>query len=234
MKRILSLTILVALLVSCNNSNSYVAGQESPAASKGDLYLRTFMWTGMYGSSLEISWIWLYDGKIVKNPRHGVNPVDWEKEKQDNANNTGTYTMNGDKMNITWSDGKTASWGIGKKEGEITEIDGGIATQQDAMPAGYRLDGKYAASVVLPNVSSSHTIVFKKDGTFSSDRFGSVSTPETSKTSQSAEAGTYDISGNTLTMKFSNGQVEKSVIAIWKEEDETNLVINSSYYPQEK
>jgi hypothetical protein len=39
---------------------------------------------------------------------------------------------------------------------------------------------------------------------------------------------------NTLTMKFPDGKVEKSVITIWDMDVKKNLVINSSYYPQGK
>lgn len=237
--RLMLAAMAFALLFSCNTSEQTTDGSSDGAAAasetKGDLYLRTYMWTGMYGTSLDISWIYMdEDGNIVKNPTHGVNPVDWAKEKQDNAKYTGTYKVEGDKLNITWSDGKTASWSLEKKDGEYSIIDGGITTKQEGLPKGYRIEGQYASSVVLPNVAATSTLVFKKDGTFTSSNYGTVTTPDVSGESRSGNAGTYDISGNTLTMKFPDGKVEKSVITIWDMDGQKNLVINSSYYPQEK
>lgn len=236
----LFIVIALSLLFACNNSTSVgkdAAGKEQVSSkSNSDLYLRTFMWTGMYGSSLDISWICLDEnGNIVKNPKYGVNPVDWAKEKQDNPKYTGTYKILGDTaLSITWQNGKTDTWSLEEKDGEYSAIDGGITTKQEGMPEGYRIEGQYASSVVLPNVASTSTLVFKKDGTFTSSNYGTVTTTDVTGESEKKNAGTYDISGNTLTMKFPDGKVEKSVITIWDMDGEKNLVINSKYYPQEK
>ncbi len=236
MKQMLALTAF-ALLFACNGTGESSAAdtEEISAKTTGDLYLRTYMWTGMYGSSLDISWIFMDDkGNIVKNPKHGVNPVDWAKEKKDNQKQTGTYKVQGNKLAINWSDGKTATWSTEKKNGKYSAIDGGITTKQTGMPKNYRIEGQYASSVVLPNVAATSTLVFKKDGTFTSSNYGTVSTPDVSGESQQGNTGTYDISGNTLTMKFPDGKVEKSVITIWDMDGKKHLVINSKYYPQEK
>ncbi|MCE3283301.1 MAG: hypothetical protein K0Q66_2038 [Chitinophagaceae bacterium] len=241
MKQMLAITAL-ALLFACNDTkrdgaeNGAAAdGEKTSSKSSGDLYLRTYMWTGMYGSSLDISWILMDDeGNIVKNPKHGVNPVDWAKEKAENAKQTGTYKIDGKKLNITWVDGKTASWSLEEKDGEYSIIDGGITTKQEGMPTNYRIEGKYAASAVMPNVSASHTLVFQKDGTFTSSNYGTVTTTDVTSESQKSNAGTYDISGNTLTMKFPDGKVEKSVITIWDMDGKKYLIIDNSSYPQEK
>lgn len=240
MKQVFIIAVL-SILLACNDSISAdkkdATGTESTSAkSNGDLYLRTYMWTGMYGSSLDISWIYLDEnGNIVKNPKHGVNPVDWTKEKQDNPKYTGTYKVVGDTaLHITWLNGKTDTWSLEKEDGEYSIIDGGITTKQQGMPKGYRIEGQYASSVVLPNVAATSTLIFKKDGTFTSSNYGTVTTPDVTGESEKKNTGTYDISGNTLTMKFPDGKVEKSVITIWDMDGKQNLVINSNYYPQEK
>jgi hypothetical protein len=234
MKHLL-IAVLAISLFACNSSDSKAKDPKTSSKSSGDLYLRTYMWTGTYGTTLDISWILMdKNGNIVKNPKHGVNPVDWAKEKQTNASKTGTYKIEGYKLNITWADGKTASWSIEKKGGKLSAIDGGIVTKQEGMPANYRIEGQYASSVVLPNVANTSTLVFKKDGTFTSSSYGTVTTPDVSGESQKSNQGTYDISGNTLTMKFPDGKIEKSVITIWDMNGKKNLVINSKYYPQEK
>lgn len=236
MKQMLAITAL-ALLFACNGSGEATAADTEEMAPKvtGDLYLRTYMWTGMYGTSLDISWIYMdNNGRIVKNPKHGVNPVDWTKEKKDNPKLTGTYKVQGNKLAITWSDGKTESWSIEKKGGKYSIIDGGITTKQTGMPKNYRIEGQYSSSVILPNVAATSTLVFSKDGTFTSSSYGTVTTPDVTGESTKSNKGTYDITGNTLTMKFPDGKIEKSVIAIWDMDGQQNLVINSKYYPQEK
>ena len=227
-------SFLFAMLVmtACDNAQSSAI---TPEASKGTLYLRTYMWTGAYGTSLDISWLYLgNDGVIVRNPKHGVDPLDVAKEKADNAKNTGTWNMEGNKILVSWSDGKQMSWSFEKEKGVVSSIDGGIVTVQSGMPAGYRLEGKYAALSVLPNVSNSQTIVFKNDGTFSMNSTGTVTTSDVSGVASSDKEGKYTITGNTLTLTFGNGEIKKSVITIWDTGNEKNLVINTRYFPQSK
>lgn len=235
MKRLLILS-LFGFLFGCNNSESKAINsvQDTEEKSAGKLYLRTYMWTGMYGTSLDISWIWLGDdGRIVRNPKFGVNPVDIAGEEKENAKNTGSYKREGDKLKITWLDGRTAEWRVEEKGGEVSAIDGGIVSSPDAMPANYRISGKYSAMNVLPNVSSVQTLVFDEAGNFLLDQSGGISTPDVAANASSEKAGKYDITGNTLTLKFNNGEEKKAVIAIWDMDGERSLVINSSHYPEE-
>lgn len=188
----------------------------------------------MYGSSLDISWLYFGDdGQIVRNPKHGVNPVQWDKEKTDNAANTGTWKQEGEKIVLHWLNGKTASWTYEKEGGHFSIIDGGISTIQDAMPDGYPLEGKFAALTVLPNVSNSNTIWFTKDGRFTLNKTGTVTTPDVAKAVSGDQSGKYSINGNTLTLQFEDGKETRSVIAIWESDGEKNLVINTRYFPQE-
>lgn len=227
-----SFLLAMFVVTACNDAQS---SNTAPDASKGTLYLRTYMWTGAYGSNLDISWLYFSnDGVLVRNPKHGVDPLDAAKEKADNAKNTGTWKIEGNKILVSWSDGKQASWSFEKKNGVMSIIDGGIVTVQSGMPAGYRLEGKYAALSVLPNVSNSQTLVFKKDGTFSMNSTGTVTTSDVSSIASSDNEGKYTITGNTLTLTFGNGDVKKSVITIWDMGDEKNLVINTRYFPQSK
>lgn len=230
--RLFSLLLAMFVVTACNDAQSSAF---TPEASKGTLYLRTYMWTGAYGSNLDISWLYFSnDGVLVRNPKHGVDPLDPAKEKADNAKNTGTWKIEGNKILVSWSDGKQASWSFEKEKGVMSIIDGGIVTVQSGMPADYRLEGKYAALTVLPNVSNSQTLVFKKDGTFSMNSTGAIATSDVSSVASSDKEGKYTITGNTLTLTFGNGEVKKSVITIWDMGDEKNLVINTRYFPQSK
>lgn len=210
--------------------------QTGKSSAKGKLYFRTFMWTGMYGSSLDLSWIFLgNDGTIVLDPENGVNPINYAAELQNNAKHVGKYKIAGNKLNISWNNGKTEVWSLDFRNGEISTMNGGIISQPKPVPANYKLSGQYSAGAVLPNVSSVQTLVFSNDGSFTLGKSGAVSTREVSGLSQSSSKGTYKISGNTLWLNFENGETEIGTIYIWEQgEGKRHLVINKSSYPQEK
>lgn len=226
--RLFTFLLAIVLIAACNDASSGTSAQTAP---DGALYLRTYTWTGPYGTSLDISWLYFgNDGVLIRDPQNGVNPPDAEKE---NAGNTGTWKLEGDKMLIKWRDGKEESWSYEKEKGDFSIINGGIVTLQSGMPANYRLEGRYAASSALPNVSNTQTLTFKKDGTFTMNSTGAISMPETSAISSSDNAGTYTITGNTLTLKFNNGEEKKSVITIFDMGSKKSLVINTRHFPQE-
>lgn len=207
-----------------------VSAKPAATASTGDVYLRTTIFRGLH-----ISWVYLgKDGVIVMDPKHGVNPINLAAEKQDNPAYTGTYKLAGDKLLITWQNGKSAEWGIEFDDKKaISAIDGGLATKQPPLPADYRIEGKFSARASTANLLSSTTLTFSKDGTFTQGSFGGVSTADTGATSQSSTSGTYTISGNTLTLTFADGKKTHSVITIM-DLGKRYLVIDSAYYPQEK
>lgn len=227
---------LVLLKANTQTKNKPVQGQANQEPTTpvkgltGKLYLRT----SFFGTSLSISTIFLSsNGVIVRDAKNGVDPLDIEKEKQLNAYNTGTYTINGDKMNISWSDGKTASWRMEYKNVVLSGLDGGVVTLQSKMPAGYKLNGRFAAAGVTANASSSQTYTFKSDGTFSLKSTGNVDNTEETGTATDNKNGQYTITGNTLFLKFNNGQTTRSVICISTIGDKQHLVINRGSYPQE-
>lgn len=219
--------------------------QNKPAAApanfsngsiNGKLYFRTFFWTGSYGSSLEMTWFFLgNNGIIVKNPKHGVNPINYSAEAADNTANVGKYKIAGDKLFITWQNGEKSEWRVEHDHGDLIGIDGGVVSRPEAMPVNYKLSGQYAASSVLPNVSSVQTFVFSKDGTFTLNKFGAVHTSDVTAKSESDSHGTYNITGNTLYLNFANGEKLVAVIWIWDEgSGKKNLIINNSSFPQER
>lgn len=218
--------------ISCGQKPQDSTPTAKPAAttSSGDVYLRTVMFRG-----LQISWVYLgKDGVIIMDPKHGVNPVNLTAEKKDNPAYTGTYKLVGDKLLITWQNGKSAEWEVEfDKNKAISAIDGGLATKQPPLPADFRIEGRFSARASTANLLSSTTLVFSKDGKFSQSNFGGVSTADTGATSESSAAGTYAIAGNTLTLKFNDGRETHSVITVM-DLGKRYLVIDSGYYPQEK
>ncbi len=200
----------------------------------GATYLRSVA-TGSGGNTHDISWIYLgSDGTVIKDPKFGVDPVSLDEEKKKNAGKTGKYVVNGNKMMITWENGKTAEWAVEQKAGVFSSIDGGSTGRQLPLPANYRLTGQYSAESILPSVSSSTTLAFSKDGSFSQTSFGGVNTASGSSVSQDIQEGSYNISGNTLRLNYSNGQKIISMIAVWAlPEGKKFLVINGGVFPQQ-
>ncbi len=204
-----------------------------PAAPKADIYLRTVQ-TGSSGNTQDISWIYISrDGTIIKDPKYGVDPIDLAAEKKHNASKTGKYTISGNKMMINWENGKTAEWTIDQKGNGFTSIDGGAVGKQTPLPANYRIAGQYSAESIFPSVSSSITVLFSKDGSFSQSSFGGVNTASGSAVSQDLSDGTYNITGNTLRLNYVNGDKIIAMITIWTLADgKKYLVINGSSFPQ--
>lgn len=227
MKNFLMMAFAAVMLFSCKSTGG-------SAGRDGKLYMRTVMWSGTYGSSTEISWIYLGDdGTIVYNPKHGVDPINMQEEKKDNAAYTGTYKIEGNKINVTWSNGKAESWTLEKDGSKYSAINGGLVSEPEALPNNYKLEGKFSAGGVLPNVASSSDLVFKNDGTFTLSDLVTVSTEGGGASANNLNAGKYEINGNTLVLNFNNGTKEISPITKW-ESGKRFLVIGPNSYPEEK
>lgn len=231
------LSFLIMLILCTTFSCTSAIKNEAPdddrsGAPDGKLFLRTVMWSG----SLEISWVYLgNDGTIIFNPKNGVNPVNITAETANNKANTGSYKIVGDQLQITWKNGKTASWSFEKTDGEFSAIDGGLLSKPEVLPTNYKLNGQYAAGTVTANLSSSSTLIFTPDGKFTESRYGAVSTAETGASSSDQRAGTYQISGNTMKLKYNSGEIYIAVVGLYRISDKlTYFIINNSSYKHEK
>ncbi len=70
------------------NRQPQKVAQGNSTSSNGKLYFRTMSWYSSYGSSLDLNWIFLgNDGTFVRDPKNGVNPVNYAAELQNNADN---------------------------------------------------------------------------------------------------------------------------------------------------
>lgn len=225
-----ALTACICLLWSCTSATSSDPTDNASAAPAGKIFLRTVMW----GSSLQISWVYLgNDGTIIYNPKHGVNPVNIAAEVADNAANTGNYKVVGSTLKITWKDGKSASWNFEKEKGEFSAIDGGICTKPEQLPSNYKLNSTYSGGAVTANLSASSTLKFTPDGKFTEGRTGTVSTAATSAISSNQRGGTYLINGNTLKLKYTSGETYTAVVGIYKISPTlTYFIINTTSYKQ--
>jgi hypothetical protein len=224
--RKLTVALLALLLFSCNNNHT---------SSNGTVYLRTVFWANSFGGSLDISWIYLgSDGTFIRNPKHGLDPVNIAAEKNDNAENVGTYKTEGDKLKITWDNGKTDEWTTEREKGEMVAMDGGLVSVPDKFGANEKIEGQFAATAFSPGFSNVQTMVFKKDGSFALTNSNAVSTEVTSAYGESTQKGKYELNGNTIHLKFDNGNENLACITHWKQDDgKLFLVINHNSFPQE-
>ena len=212
---------------------------EGNTGRNGKLYLLS----GIVGG-LNLSWLYLGDnGELVMNPLHGVDPLNYEAEKQDNSN-VGTYQINGNQLNITWLSGKTESWPLETKDGDYSSINGLMAGRQDGLPEGYTINGTYGCTLSTANVAASRTFAFSNDGTFQLQGNGYINSNDhetegaqsdgATSQAQSNTAGTYGIRGNTLFLNFNNGEKQAAVITVFDAGNSQQLVINENYFPLHK
>ncbi|MBC7848427.1 MAG: hypothetical protein H7Y31_01760 [Chitinophagaceae bacterium] len=185
------------------------------------IYLRTVL----SGNTAVITVFYL--GKndvIVRNPRNGLSPIDIAAEQKNNAQNIGTYKIEGDQFRVQWKDGKTTSWKCAYSPVVIYGLDGGIVSLIKPMPNGYSLSGTYTALGIADDNSSSQ-FDFKFDGSFK------VSGALYASTNAGTDKGKYTINGNTLQLFFENGKTSKTSICQALIGTKKFLVINNVSYP---
>ncbi len=199
----LTLTLLAGLLLS-------VAPNLHAAEIAPGLYLRT---TYAFGN-LSLSTIYVgADYQIALDPRGGVDPFDFAAAAKDANQKVGTFKIEGQKIVVTWTGGKIEKLDVEFDKGAFSAFDGGLTTKADAYSKDQTLVGQFAGSAQTANVSSSLTIQFAKDGTYSLSRLGGVrGTPGNNGVAQSAETGKYQLTGNTLTMTSAAGKATKHTV----------------------
>ncbi|MGD6771258.1 hypothetical protein VQ049_13095, partial [Staphylococcus arlettae] len=89
----------------------------------------------------------------------------------------GFYKITADRIIIDWQNGTHTEWSYEKENGKISAIDGGIVTEPEALPAGYKIEGKYEGGTILPNVANNQQFFFNKDGTFILNSTGFIDVP---------------------------------------------------------
>lgn len=195
--------------------------------AKGKLYLRHIRWLATGGSSLD--WYFLADnGTIVVDPKHGTDPVNLAAERVDNMKNMGTYSIEGDLLKIKWVNGTNTDVEVEYKDGDICRIDAmSLVMRQTGVPAGYTLNGTYSGVTGVGNIAAGRTFSFSNNGSFTGVNTGYVSAEQGNATAEKNISGTYNITGNTLTLTYADGTIEKAPIAIW----ESRLVIGNVSLP---
>ena len=209
--------IYMVSLVSCKSSST---------GNDGKLYLRTNLCLGC--TFLEVQWIYLSDdARIVLNPKRGVNPVDVNAESADNPANTGKYKIDGDQLNITWNNGKSTSWKLEKRDGEISAINYGGVIIPESFPSNYKFDGEYIGGGVLQTEPDITSMKYNDDGTFNFTNSGIAY--------ENGITGKYFVTGNTLTLNFDNGKKETATFTITdNQKGNKYIIIDTASLHQQK
>jgi hypothetical protein len=202
------------------------------AHGQSGLYMRTQMW----GSSLEISWLFFTaDKKLVRNPLFGVNPIQYAKELGANPSNVASYSLAGNKMTIKWGDGKTQTVNVEFKGRELSAFDGGLCSKPAPFKSSYFPDLTYSGFASAGSVSRSVTLFLGKDGKFRDSRLGAISgsgNVSGAAASTASDAGTYSIKGNTITFKYKSGK-EWIVVAQPYDLGYNDIIINDQRFKQQ-
>jgi len=168
------------------------------------LYLRTTYFAG----SLSINTMYFGPGsRLVVDPPHGVDPLDFDAASRESPDKAGTYTIQGSSLLVTWANGKTSQLPVEFDHGAISAYDGGLMVKAEAYPQNQRLAGTYAWGGSTANASAARTLQLAADGTYTMTALGGIrSIPGNTSSAQGTETGTYTLGGNTMVLRAANGQ----------------------------
>ncbi len=201
---------LIGLLVGCTAlcfSGPVTLAQDIETG----LYLRT---TYAFGN---LSLNTLYVGKdhmIAIDPRNGIDPFNFKAAAKQSPSTVGAFKIEGKKILVTWTGAnKAEERDIEFDNGTFSAYDGGLVTKADAYPRNHTLTATFAGSGQTENVSSSRTIAFTSDGKYTMTQLGGIRrTPGKNGVAEKTVKGTYKLSGNTLTLTTSDGDITKHTV----------------------
>jgi hypothetical protein len=175
------------------------------------LYLRT---TYAFGN-LSLNTIYVgKDHQIAIDPRNGVDPFNFEVAAKQSPGTVGTFKIEGNKILVTWTGTtKVEKLDVEFDMGKFSAYDGGLVTKADAYPKNHTLNATLAGSGQTSNVSSTRTISFASDGQYTMTQVGGIrGTPGNNGIAEKTSKGTYKLSGNTLTLTTTNGEVSRHTV----------------------
>lgn len=226
MRRVIAWVVCCVLLAGCSGFES-VAGQRGGAADQPatarwtsgvpvGLYFMTRFWPAT-GSLEKSVWYFAPDGTVYENLVDGFSAADLAAHK----GHRGKAALAGDKLEVTWADGKTTSsrfspdkTGFGWNAGIFTAVK---PLTGAAAIAGTYEGGQNLASAAGVAVTS-RTLELRPDGTYSSGSVASLSSKSNqsqvtagSSTSTAAPSGTWTVRGYSITLTDSTGKAKRAI-----------------------
>jgi hypothetical protein len=181
------------------------------------VYFQLVVYSYPYTSYSYISWFFTKNGRFSQGPTGGVNLQELSTKPKP-GKYEGTYVLQGDKLIMAWADRRETWIRPGYKGPQLLPIGAG-ATRQSAFPRGWRFDGSYegGASAGGGSMSSSSTLNFRRDGTYTRGSVVNVSstgrTTEVSGGTTGGATGTYQFDEYTLTLRENGTEKKYTVFA---------------------
>ncbi|MEY3775911.1 MAG: hypothetical protein RLZZ129_2691 [Verrucomicrobiota bacterium] len=173
--------------------------------------------TWMNGAVTIEAWFFTSNGRFSRSPSGGLTLAELAA-KPGAGKEEGTYRIENGELIMDWADGR-APWRSPYEGHEKSlSIGGQFASRQSGFVRGWRLDGAYegGASVGGGAVSSSNTLRFRLDGTFS--RAGVVNVSSIGRTSEvsggatSGASGTYEFDEFSLILRENGAESRVTVL----------------------
>jgi hypothetical protein len=124
--------------------------------------------------------------------------------------------VTGDRIDFVWAAGRKPESSKFARNGDSLTLLGSAWTLLDTNPKNFRpnwLVGTYRFQMGGQVAIAAKFYTFKPDGTFtaagSSAVIASTGVPQANRAQSSSAAGTYTLSGTTVTMKFADGRTEQ-------------------------
>lgn len=218
------------------------ASDKLPADKLEGLY---FTMVHAFGSWQQDHYFFSRDGQVLRGvPKGGLDNFDWARARKEMPDAAGTYEIQGDKLVLKMANGKESKIDFAReKDGNLT-LDGIFASKCDSFKPGEKLDGIWgwaggAGGGTGAVVAAGHSITLRPDGTFEESRVGGakiVSGGETKTAkSEGATTGSYELGGNTLTLKHKSGETTKHTVYPYEmEKDDIRLNFDGAMHRSEK
>ena len=203
--------------------------QALPAGRQGLDGLYFWLETAMFGGNLSITHYHLAlrpNGQALLGcPPGGLEQFDFDRLAQLDPAHTGYYSLAGGRLHFESLLGAGRSWEFKPLDDANIELNGLFAMKVGRFPAGYQFDGWYeavqGASGVGGRVTSIRSYRFRADGTVAVGRYGAVSNKETAADASGLEQATYEIAGNTITIRHEGGATQVFTTYPYPDQDET-------------
>jgi hypothetical protein len=218
-------------LFSCSNENDPSASatvEEVPGAEGIYLHLEYRLGVGGYMEVVYRPYLFFKDGSVYKNLDTSIDKLDIPRSRQQETEHWGTWKKQGSDFVITWSDGEAKTW----KESTVF-----LARKATA---GETISGSYRSLTGGGNIAfggdvltfSANTISFEGNKfTYESTSGGSSST--TTAYGSRNKAGTYELNGHAITLRFNNGEVEKKFFYFYPDSKRV-FGIGTRYYVERR
>jgi hypothetical protein len=195
------------------------------AGIKGIILVRHY---GLYGPYLD-SYLLLTDGSIYEDTRPCPYDFDAARSKQAEAKKWGSWKTQGNTLVIQWN-GKPKPAVYGKNEWFWTR----------PAEAGEKISGGYKTLSTGGNVPlggnvmtfAASNIHFNTQGQFTIARSSGGSAPSVSAYSSKNEAGTYQLNGYSIELRFNNGKVVRQGFYFYPDGKDHFGMGGSDYVPE--